>query len=139
MKQISWVLVLFVSFNLFAQNGWDFGTENKQIAKSKYVYAQNLIKAKRFAEAQANVYWLLTKTPKLHKNLYMNATKMYEGLEKVEKDAAQKKVYRDSILALYDKRIELFGEEAKVLNYKGMKSYYFLQKDASKQEAMKGE
>lgn len=141
MKQISsWVLILFVSFNLFAQNGWDFGTENKQVAKSKYVYAQNLIKAKRFDEARANVYWLLNKTPNLHKNLYMHATKMYEGLEKAEKgDLAQKKIYQDSILALYDKRIELFGEEAKVLNYKGLKSYYFLQKDASKQDALYAE
>lgn len=134
MKQISWILVLFVSCNLFAQNGWDFGSENKQVAQSKYIYAQNLIKAKRFKEAQVNIYWLLNKTPNLHKNLYMNATKMYEGLEKVEKDVNQKKVYQDSILALYDKRIEFFGEEAKVLNYKGMKSYYFLQRESSKQD-----
>ncbi|MCP4521482.1 MAG: tetratricopeptide repeat protein [Cytophagales bacterium] len=139
MKKLVWVLALMMGLSAFAQNGYDFGSEDKVETLGKYKYAQSLIKAKKFNEARPNIYWLLTKTPKLHKTLYQNATKMYEGLVKAEKDPAQKAIFQDSVLALYDKRIQLYGEEAKVLNYKALKAYPYQYKDKTKYDALYAE
>lgn len=136
MKQLSLILAFFVSYGLFAQNGWKFGTQNKVEVLGKYKYAENLIKANRYEEARANIYWLISKTPNLHKNLYIYGTKMYIALEKEEKDQVKRKEYQDSVLTLYDKRIEYFGEEAKVLNYKSLKSYYYSYKDPNAQDQL---
>ena len=58
--------------------------------------------------------------PKSRKSLYINGSKMYKSFIKEEKDPAKRDLLVDTLLALYDKRIENFGQEGYVLGEKGL-------------------
>lgn len=125
-------LRLLLSFSLFvfsvtciAQQGYDWGS-NKPEAQGNWVFVNNHVKAKMFAEALPKVEWLLANTPNLHEDLYKQALKVYESLEKSEKDPARQIVLQDSVLSLYDTRIEKFGNEASTLNRKGLVAFKYL-------------
>jgi len=52
-------------------------------------------------------------------SLYINGVKLYQGLVKGAKDAATQRAYKDTMFSIFDQRIEVFGDKAKVLRYKG--------------------
>lgn len=57
--------------------------------------------------------------PKSRKSLYINGVKMYKAFIKEEKDEAIKQLLIDTLLGIYDKRIEHFGEKGYVKGRKG--------------------
>lgn len=133
MKKLVLILLSIISsFIGFSQNGYDWG-ENKQDSQGNWVYMTNLINEKRFQEAKTPTVWLLKNTPNLHLDLYVQAIKVYEALEKEEKVEAKKIGLQDTILALYDIRISKFNDDkANVLNRKGLVAFKFLYSRAGK-------
>lgn len=63
--------------------------------------------------------------PKAAKTLYIDGVNFYEDLIKKEEDAATKDALIDSMLAVYDMRIEHFGQKGYVLGLKGMDMYKY--------------
>lgn len=57
--------------------------------------------------------------PGAQKSLYINGAAMYKALADKEKDETKKEAYLDTMFAIYDQRIEYFGERGVVLEYKG--------------------
>lgn len=57
--------------------------------------------------------------PQSQKSLYINGIDMYRTLIDKTKDEAQKNKYIDTLLSIYDKRIENFGQKGYVLGRKG--------------------
>lgn len=58
--------------------------------------------------------------PQSSKNMYVpHGVNMFTSLYKNEKDAVKKQKYLDTILMIYDKRVESFGEENKYVGLKG--------------------
>ncbi|MGB0887942.1 MAG: tetratricopeptide repeat protein [Vicingaceae bacterium] len=57
--------------------------------------------------------------PQSQKTLYTNGVKIYKALAKKEKDATLKAAYLDTMLSIYDQRIEMFGQKGLVLGQKG--------------------
>lgn len=57
--------------------------------------------------------------PSLSKNSYINGVKMYKQFIKDETDEAKKEALIDTLLLIYDWRIENFGQEGYVLERKG--------------------
>ena len=58
--------------------------------------------------------------------MYALATKVFEKVESDETNKTYKLALQDTILMLYDKRISLFGNEAEVMNRKGLVAYGYL-------------
>ena len=76
-------------------------------------------KQKNFKDAFK--YWngVITYCPKLSKSLYQKGDKMIDAFIKVEKNEVRKNRLIDSLLWLYDQRIEHYGQEGFVLGRKG--------------------
>lgn len=120
-------VILFSLTKLSAQNGYDWG-ENKPDAQACWKYMNFAYENKQYSQAATQASWLLKNTPNLHVDLYKMATKIYEKVESNEPNKEYKLALQDTILYIYDTRIALFGNEANVLNRKGLVAYRFLAK-----------
>lgn len=129
MKKLSIILIAMyclLSNSLVAQDGYDWGS-NKPEAQGDWVHMNNLIKEDMFVEAKKPTAWLLHNAPNLNLDLYVQAIKVYEGVEETINDDATKIGIQDTVLKLYDLRISKFGDdEASVLNRKGLNAYSYL-------------
>src|SRR5690554_5866478 len=59
----------------------------------------------------------------------MNRVQLYAGAAEVTNDEAQKEVYQDSVMLLYDKRQELYKNEEKWIENKAYYAYRFYKDD----------
>lgn len=75
---------------------------------------------------------VLNECPKASKNLYIHGPKILWNKINNTKDPNIRKKYADTLMLMYDKRIENFGEEGKVLGYKGI-DFYKLYPDKKKE------
>ncbi len=119
-------------------NGWKWPTDPDQesIAKAKNALYNDSRKMGNFKQALPPLTWLFKNTPDLNASIYINGAKIFEALEDMEKDAAQKSVYQDSALLMYDLRIKHFGREDYVLNRKASKAYKFYKGEKTKYPEM---
>lgn len=127
---------LISPFNAFSQyEGYEWG-EDIVTAKGKYNVLKVELNAQNYDLAGNALYWLLKNCPKLNVSLYQRATLIYEAKEKVATDQKVKNQLQDSVLWAYDKRIEYFGDEANVLNFKGTVAWKYLRERSSTQEQL---
>lgn len=110
-----------MSLGSFAQDE-KYGNTPEEIQTCKEalsVYRENM----KIDRALALNYWRVAyKTcPQSQKSLYINGVKLYASLAKKEKDAAVKKTYIDTMMSIFDQRIEMFGQEGMVRGLKGQK------------------
>jgi len=85
-----------------------------------------------FIAATRPLHWLLTNAPNLNEALYINGVKVYDGAAKAVEDEAQKRVYQDSVILLYNKRGELYNNEEKWIENKAYYAYNFYKDDQNK-------
>lgn len=117
------------------EDGWCWGTDPDK-SKEKNALYTDAYKVKSFQAAADHLQWLLDNTPCLNKSIYMNGSKIYEGLANLEKDKAKKLALAERSLEMYDLRIQNFGEEAKVLNRKAFAAYKLLRNSSSKYQEL---
>jgi tetratricopeptide (TPR) repeat protein len=109
--------------NLSMAQNWG---SQASVAQEKYALFSDAVKTNDFKMAAAPLAWLLKNAPELNSSLYVGASKVYEGLVDQTKDPKQLAVYQDSALLMYDLRMKYFGDEANVLNRKGLKAHPYL-------------
>ncbi|MCB0381156.1 MAG: tetratricopeptide repeat protein [Flavobacteriales bacterium] len=63
--------------------------------------------------------------PESQLTLYINGVKMYQDLIRDAKDAKTQQAYKDTMYSIFDQRIAVFGDEAKVLGIKGQTMLVF--------------
>ena len=126
MKRRAYLLMIcfLAGFSVQAQNGWKWPEDVEQ-AKEKNALYTDALKSNQFETALTPLQWLLDNAPDLNKSLYINGAKIYEGLADKTADKAQKIVYQDKALAMYDLRIKYFGDEGNVLNRKALIAYKY--------------
>lgn len=62
--------------------------------------------------------------PQASKNMYYpNGTNMYSALARSENDAVKKQAYIDTVMMIYDRRIQYYGEESRYIGLKGSDLY----------------
>jgi len=164
MKKILGTLALlsFVVISVQGQQkGWkwpeDSATKVKAIEMN--VIQSDAVKMGDFKTAIPALKWLFANAPDLNKSIYINGAKAYEGLakdaQKEEKDAntalkgatdkdpaetllaekaALREAYADTLLTMYDLRIQHFGDKPNVLNRKVFKAYKYFINDYDKSE-----
>ena len=106
------------------ENGWCWGSDPGKAKEQNALYTDKLA-MKDYKGAVAPLEWLLENTPNLNKSIYINGAKIYDNLEE-KAQGAEKTKLQDKLISLYDERIKYFGEEDKVLQYKGYKVYPFV-------------
>ena len=135
MKNILTILSLLVTLSItaVAQPGWNW-PEDKAAAEEKNVLYADAVKMGDFRGALPPLSWLIRVAPDLNKSLYQNGAKIYDNLAKVEKDPAQKDIYLDSLMWMYDMRMKYFGDSINVMNRKIFKAYRYYIKNYDKSE-----
>jgi tetratricopeptide (TPR) repeat protein len=99
--------------------------ENKAKAEESNVLYTDALKNGHLKQAVAPHHWLLTNAPALNTSIYINGAELFDKLADQEKDAAKKQVYIDSLMIVYDMRVQNCGEEAAVMNRKALSFYKY--------------
>lgn len=117
-----------------AQDGWNWPADPAQEAKARELNAAytDYMKSEQFVEATKPLHWLLVNTPELNESIYINGTAIYKGAADKTADAAQKLVYQDSVMALYEKRGKIYNNEAKWIENKAYYGYVFFKGDKTR-------
>ncbi len=136
---LSLVMTLGLTFTASAQcsgePNWPEDGAQKAKATESLVLLNDYKKAGTFKQAIAPLNWLITNTPALTKNVYIYGAEVYDGLAKKETDPAKKAKYADSLVAIYDLRLQHTpcGEEASILNRKALAAYiYYINSEKAK-------
>ncbi len=156
-------LLSIVMVSAYAQKGWKWPEDSatKVKAEEMNVLQSDAVKMGDYNAAKKPLMWLISNAPDLNKSLYINGAKVYDNLakaaqkegkeaataaksatgadkEKAEALEAEKAAitaaYADTLLWMYDQRIEYFGDKPNVLNRKVFKAYKYFVKDFSKSE-----
>ncbi len=77
-----------------------------------YNYLSDKYKARDYDGAVALLNDLLVNAPKISQNIYIYGANIYRTKIATAKSLAEKKSYVDSLMYVYDKRIEAFGDHA---------------------------
>lgn len=101
---------------------WCWG-ENPGKAKETYTLFSDALKLKEYGRAIEPFEWLMTNVPCINEALYVKGLQLYEGLVNEEKDANTKIKYQEKVLALYDKRMAIYGEKLDIMERKALKFY----------------
>ncbi len=117
-----------------AQEGWNWPADPAQEAKAQEYNAAyfDYMKAEQFVEATKPLNWLLVNVPNLNESIYIQGVTVYKGAADKTADAAQKRVYQDSVMAIYNKRGELYNNPVKWIETKAYYGYLFFKSDNAK-------
>ncbi len=117
-----------------AQDGWNWPADPAQEAKARELNAAyvDYMKSEQFVAATKPLNWLLVNVPNLNESIYINGVNIYKGASEEVTDAAKVAVYQDSVLAIYDKRGELFNNESNWIENKAYYGYQFYKDDKDK-------
>jgi tetratricopeptide (TPR) repeat protein len=99
--------------------------EDKAKAEESNVLYSDAVKNGHYKQAIAPHQWLLKNAPNLNTSIYIQGAELFDKLADQEKDAAKKQVYVDSLMLMYDMRIQYCGEEASVMNRKAISFYKY--------------
>ena len=98
--------------------------------ETAYVLYKDLVKQKKYKEAfplWEKAYYGAPAANGSIKYQFEDGIKIYRHFYNNSNDSIQKQMYTDTIMALYDKRIECFGDPAYVAGRKAFDKYYYYQ------------
>jgi tetratricopeptide (TPR) repeat protein len=125
-------LIISPNLSLKAQDESKFG-EDPETCKINISLYQEFFRQWKESKYKSDVVedaikpWrdVLTGCPKAQQSTYTNGVKIMTYLINKEKDQELKEKYIDTLLMLYDKRIEFFGREGQNLSRKGADYYKY--------------
>ena len=119
-KLLILIIATTISTTSFAQvhyldnPNWGANSDEREANMLLFQIYKNAYTAKDYPAATGHLQELLTKAPKGSENIYIIGTLLYENKVVGATSLAEKKVSLDSLMYLYDKRIEIFGETSKI-------------------------
>lgn len=117
------LLALTITSLTFAQGKYGKTPEDSIVCIESLIYKDYL----KSDPALAMSLWKKAyKTcPESQLTLYINGVKLYQDLIRDAKDAKTQQAYKDTMYSIFDQRIAVFGDEAKVLGIKGQTMLVF--------------
>lgn len=113
------IIILLVTSKNYAQDDIPkYGNDSINCIKNLSLYSE-FYKQKNFDDAFVPWNAAITECPRSSKNLYIHGDKMMKQRIKKEKNKVIKDILIDSLLMLYDQRIQYFGQEGFVIGRKG--------------------
>lgn len=115
MKKFLLILaVFFLTIDISAQGKW--GNDSLNCITNLSLYREHY-KQKNYTEALEPWRWVFMNCPRSSGNIYKNGPTIIKAQMKLDKDNSQ--AYLDTLMQIYDNRIEFFGKEGFVLGLKG--------------------
>ena len=116
MMKINFVLVVIVlmGFSVNAQS--KFGSDSVACIENLSLFRE-YYKQKNYVDALKPWRWTFNNCPKSSGNIYKNGPKIFK--ERIKLDKGNKAAYLDTIMMIFDQRIQYFGKEGYVLGLKG--------------------
>lgn len=117
-----------------AQEGWKWPSDTAKEATARGYNAAyvDYMKSDQFVEATKGLHWLLTNAPDLNESIYINGVIVYNGAANATTDAAQKRVYQDSVMKVYELRKQYFDNESRWIEAKAYYAYQYYRSDRTK-------
>jgi tetratricopeptide (TPR) repeat protein len=117
-----------------AQDGWNWPADIAQEGKARELNAAyvDYMKSEQFVAATKPLNWLLINVPELNESIYIYGANIYKGAAEETADAAKKLVYQDSVIAIYQKRGELYDTESNWIENKAYYGYQYYKGDKDK-------
>ncbi|MFC5625396.1 hypothetical protein [Algoriphagus winogradskyi] len=114
-----------------AQEGWNFPSDPAQEAKARELNAAytDYMNSDQVIEATHPLHWLLVNVPELNESIYQNGIKIYDEASKITTDEAQKRIYQDSVITLFNKRGEIYDNEKNWIENKAYYGYQYYKGD----------
>ncbi len=98
---------------------------DEQEAKMKFSLYREFFKQDNFVDAFPHWRFVYNNAPGLSKNTFINGAKLYSHFADAETDTVLKQALVDTLIMVYRKRIECFGEADKVLGYLAYDMYKY--------------
>jgi len=118
MKKLALILTgITISLSTFSQGKYGATPEDSLVCIESLIYKDYIKSEPKLAMSLWKKAYSVC--PGSQKSLYINGVKMYKTLIKGAKDATLQKSLIDTMLSIYDQRIQYFGQEGMV---KGMKA-----------------
>lgn len=126
MKQV-FVYFCSLCFSIVAtaQNGWNWPEDEalKNKAVEQEAFYKVLIAEGKLNEAMTPLNWLFTNNPNLNPAIYINGVKNLNNIIKAGVDDERKLRLQDSILWMYDMRLEHFENDASTMDRKAFEAF----------------
>ena len=116
MMKINFVLVVVVLMGLSVNAQSKFGSDSVACIENLSLFRE-YYKQNNYVDALIPWRWTFNNCPKSSGNIYKNGPKIYKERMKVDKE--NKAAYLDTIMMIFDQRIQYFGKEGYVLGLKG--------------------
>lgn len=115
-----------ISSSLFAQMGkedgsrFGHGEDSIRCLRNLSLYRENVKgSGKDYAMAQESWVVVFDECPKASKNIYLDGVKIYKFFLSKKPEQARKAELCDTLMLIYDRRVENYGEEGKVRGRQG--------------------
>lgn len=127
-------LLTIVTVGFAQAQEWNWPADEAEEAKARELNAAytDYMKSEQFIEATEGLHWLLTNVPELNESIYINGVTIYNGAANATTDAAQKRVYQDSVMTIYDLRKEHYDNESRWIENKAYYGYQYYRDDKNK-------
>lgn len=129
---ISLLITVIIGGNVMAQDksGPKYGSDSSSCVMNNSLYyefykqwKQSGYKSDAWKDAVKPWRWVFLNCPRSTKNIYLHGENLLDIMIKNESDKAKKDKYIDTLMIVYDKRIQYFGSEGYVLGKKGSDLY----------------
>ena len=124
------IIGIFISFNTSGQDKYGLDEER---CKENLSMFREYYKQKNYVDALNPWRWAFINCPASSGNIYKNGPKIIK--EKIKLDKENKSAYIDTLLMIFDQRMEYFGKKGYVL---GLKGYELILLDKSRSEEALG-
>jgi len=114
--KINFFLVVIVLMGFSANAQSKYGTDSISCIENLSLFRE-YYKQNNYVDALKPWRWTFDNCPRSSGNIYKNGPKIFKERMKVDKE--NKAAYLDTILLIFDKRIQYFGKEGYVLALKG--------------------
>lgn len=123
-------MLLFINVQAQSDEGSKFGSDSVKCIENNSLYYEfykqwksSNYKNEAWKDAMPPWRWVFINCPASTKNIYLHGEKLIDEVLKHETDKASKDLYIDTLMMVYDKRIQYFGKEGYVLGKKGSDLY----------------
>lgn len=132
-KLIIYAFVALLTLTAVAQEGWNWpeDPELKSMAVEKQAYYKLLLAQSKHGEALHALNWLYENNGNLNQSIYIEGVDILKELMK-DADGDRQGQLKDSILWMFDKRIEHFDNDAATLDRKAYQAFQLYYKQPSK-------
>lgn len=113
---------LFITQFSLAQSGLKLPETNPELANEKYALLTDHYDSEEYQESYEALLWIMDHAPDMHESVYVLGQKT---ITKLLDETPLDSDLKESLLRVYDYRIDYFGDEVNVLNRKAFDAYKY--------------